>query len=293
MYICGTYLAGDATPAGSTVVQIDGVTFTTADLDARKPTLLFQARNAFYEAQRKAVDDFVNDYLLDRQAEKEHITVAELLQRHAAVEKDPSEEALRVYYEGVETKEPYEAVRDKILDAVRQRRLARAKANYLQVLRSQANVSVRLAPPKTAISLKDTPIRGLPDAPVMIVEYADYECPYCRQMQPVLDRLSAEYGKKLAIAYKDVPLPSHANAQKAAEAAHCAGSQGKFWEYHDLLYAGTEYGLPKLKEHARALKLDTQSFDTCLDTGTPRRAGNRTTCGSAVAGPAGHPELLY
>jgi protein-disulfide isomerase len=110
-------------------------------------------------------------------------------------------------------------------------------------------------------------LRGLPDAPVTIVEYADFECPYCQQIEPTLDRLRAEYGAKVAFAYKDMPLPMHSDAPKAAEAAHCAGAQGKYWEYHDLLFSSKQLELAQLKEHARTLQLDTQRFDKCLDSG--------------------------
>jgi protein-disulfide isomerase len=101
----------------------------------------------------------------------------------------------------------------------------------------------------------------------MFVEYADYECPYCQQIQPALDRLRSEYLGKVAFAYKDVPLPIHKNAQKASEATHCAGVQGKYWEYHDVLVSTKQLEIPKLKEMARTLKLDIDAFDKCLDTG--------------------------
>jgi protein-disulfide isomerase len=254
-------------------LEINGVKWSLAELETMKPALLFQARNTFYEAERKAVDEFINDYLLEQQAAKEKVTVTELLQLHvtSVIAKDPPEEALRVYYEGLDVKEPFEAVRDKIVDVIRERRLARAKAAYLQSLRSQASVTVRLAPPRAPLSTKDTPVRGVADAAVMLVEYADYECPYCQQIQPALERLAAEYKGKLAFAYKDAPLPMHPNAQKAAEAAQCAASQGKYWEYHDLLFQTKEYAIAKLKEHARTLKLNGEVFDRCLDSG--ERAG--------------------
>jgi protein-disulfide isomerase len=253
--------------AGS--IEINGVRLTLADIEARKPALLFQARNTFYEAQRKAVEEFITDNLLEQQAAKEKVTVAELLQRHvnSAIAKDPPEEALRVYYEGLDVKEPFEAVREKITEVIRERRLAKAKAAYVQSLRSQANVSIRLAPPRAPLSIKDAPVRGVADAPVMVVEYADYECPYCQTIQPILDRLMAEYKGKMALVYKDTPLPMHANAQKAAEAAHCAGAQGKYWEYHDHLFQTKEYGIPNLKDGARKLELNGEAFDRCLDSG--------------------------
>jgi hypothetical protein len=231
------------------LVEIDGVRLTRADFERKLPPRLFQVRNTLFDAERKGLDEFIDQYLLNQQARKENVAVAELLQRHvnAVVPKDPSEEALRVYYEGLNATEPYEAIRDKIVLYLRERRLAKARAFYLQSLRSEAKVVIRLAPPRASISLRETPVRGPANAPVMLVEYADYECPYCQILQPQLAKLQAEYSEKLALVYKDMPLPTHSNAQKAAEAAHCAGAQGKYWEYHDLLFASKEFGVARLK----------------------------------------------
>jgi len=259
----------DATGGDSVLVEIDGTKLTQADLESRRPGSLFQARNTFYTAEQKAVQALVDDYLLERQARKEGLTVDKLLEAHvnAVIAKDPSDEALRVYYDGVDTTEPYEAVRGKILDTIRERRLSKAKEAYLASLRSQANINVTLAPPRAQIALKDTPVRGDPNAPVMLVEYADYECPYCQQIQPALAKLEADFKGKIAFAFKDAPLPMHANAQKAAESAHCAAEQGRYWEYHDLLFAKSDLQLPRLKEYAQSLKMDGAAFAKCLDSG--------------------------
>jgi protein-disulfide isomerase len=262
---------GDNGPSrGSLVlVEVDGAKISLADFEAKHPTALFPARNAFYQAERKALDEFVDEYLLERQAEREHVTVEQLLERHvkSVVAKDPSEDSLRVYYEGLDATQPYEALRDQILAKIRLSRFTKAKDAYLKTLRKDAKITIRFDAPRAAISLKDTPIRGQRDAPVMIVEYADYECPFCQQIEPTLDKLQAQYGEKLALAFKDLPLPMHSQAPKAAEAAHCAGVQGKFWEYHDLLFSSKQLEPARLKDDARALHLDTQKFDKCLDSG--------------------------
>jgi protein-disulfide isomerase len=260
----------EGSSGGSAVlVEIGGKKLTLADFEQKRPVGLFQARNAFYQAERKALDEYIDEYLLEQQAQKEKVTVEQLLERHvtSTLPGEPSEEALRVYFEGVDTTETYEAVRDKILDAIRQRRIAKAKSAYVQSLRSAANVGVYLTPPRALPVLRETPQRGMANAPVVIVEYADYECPYCQQGQPDLDKIESEYKGKLSFAYKDVPLPMHPHAQKAAEAAHCAEAQGKFWEYHDLLFVSKQLEVPQLKEQARRLKLDGDSFDKCLDSG--------------------------
>ena len=270
--LAGSLAASDngksATPTGLAAIEIDGASFSLADLQRKSSGALFQARNALFEAERKAADEFINDYLLEREAKKENITVDQLLERRAySTFKEPSEEALRVYYDGLDTTESFDAVRDKIRDVIRQRRMAKAKAAYVKSLRSQAKVTLRLAPPRAQITAENAPVRGASTAAVTLIEYADYECPYCQQIQPVVSKLEADYKGRIAFAYKDVPLPMHAHAQKAAEAAHCAGAQGKYWEYHDLLFATKQYDLAQLKEHARTLKLDGKAFDQCLDSG--------------------------
>ncbi len=251
------------------VAEVNGQKLTFADLQRKHPGALFTAQDSFYEARKKAVEAFADEILLQQQARKENLTVGQLLDRHVndAVAQDPSEEALRVYYEGVDTTQPYEAVRGQIVAALRQRRLAKARAAYLASLRSQAVVRLRLQPPRAEISLQGTAVRGPAGARVTVVEYADYECPYCQQAQPALEKLEAEFKGRLAFAYKDYPLPMHAEAQKAAEATHCADAGGKYWAYHDLLFANKQLDVPALKGYARQLGLDGSSFDRCLDTG--------------------------
>jgi protein-disulfide isomerase len=231
--------------------------------------LLSLASSLSFEAEKKAIDEFIDDYLLQRQAQKENVTVEELLQRHvnSTIAKDPDDTALRVYYEGIDTTESFGAIRPKILEHLHQRRLAKAKTTYLQSLRSQAKITVNVESPRAVISLDRTPVRGPANAPVTLVEYADFECPYCQQMQPDLNKIETEYNGKIAFAYKDVPLPMHPHAEKAAEAARCAGLQNKYWEYHDLLFASKALDLPDLKAGARKLGLDASAFDKCLDSG--------------------------
>jgi len=249
------------------VLEIDGKKITLADFEQRRPTSLFQARNSFYQTERKALEEFIDQYLLEEQAKKEGLTVEKLLERdvNSTLPPDPSDDALRVYYEGVDTTQPFEAVKIQIIESLRQRRLIKAKAAYVQALRAKSNAVIRISPPRAPVSLAGTPVRGVKEAPVTIVEYADYECPYCQQGQPALDKIEADFKGKLAFAFKDVPLPMHPHAQKAAEAAHCAGTQGKYWEYHDRLFATQQLDVANLKDHARQLKLDTGKFDTCLD----------------------------
>ena len=256
--------------ASSTVlVVVDGSPHTLSAFEHARPTALFQARNAFYEAERKAVDEYIDDFLLERQAQREGLTVKQLLERHvnSTIAKDPSDDAVRVYFEGLDTAETFETVKPKIVEHLRERRIAKAKTAYMASLRSEAKIAMNVSAPRATVSIANTPVRGGADAPLKLIEFADYECPYCQQIQPDLDRLEAEYKGKLSFAYKDVPLPMHSHAQKAAEAAHCAGVQNKYWEYHDTLLKTKAIELPQLSTAAQQLGLDMKAFDACLSSG--------------------------
>jgi protein-disulfide isomerase len=120
----------------------------------------------------------------------------------------------------------------------------------------------------------DDPAKGDENAPVVIVEFSDFQCPFCeRWAQETLPQLTQTYidTGKVKLVYRDFPLSSiHPEAQKAAEAAECARDQGKFWEYHDTLFENrmdwTGVGAAKFKQYSADLGLDTNAFDDCLDS---------------------------
>ncbi len=111
------------------------------------------------------------------------------------------------------------------------------------------------------------PVRGSPDAKVTIVEFSDFECPFCQRAEPTVRQVMNDYAGKVRLVYMQFPLSFHPNAQKAAEANECAGDQGKFWEYHDKLFDSARLDAPSLKSQAAALGLDVVKFNSCLDSG--------------------------
>jgi protein-disulfide isomerase len=112
-------------------------------------------------------------------------------------------------------------------------------------------------------------LRGNPDAPVTIVEFSDFQCPYCQAAEPIIGEVLDKYKDKVRLSYRDFPLKQiHPYSEQAAEASRCAGEQGKFWEYHDLLYANqANLDQAGLIEHARTARLDVDRFSTCLVSG--------------------------
>jgi len=123
-------------------------------------------------------------------------------------------------------------------------------------------------PSPTQVSVDDDPVKGPSDAKVTIVEFSEFQCPFCARVQPTVNQILEEYGDDVRIVYRDFPLSFHQYAQKAAEAAECADDQGKFWEYHDKLFENQQaLDTSNLKQYAKDLGLDSAQFDSCLDSG--------------------------
>jgi protein-disulfide isomerase len=250
------------------VAEVGNQKLTAAQLQEKEAGKLLQARYKYYLAEREALDQLIDQQVLEMQAAKESVTVDELIKKHVTVSlKEPTEDQIRFYYEGLSSDEPYETVRTKILESVHEMRMSKAKADYITSLRDQFGVVVELGQPSAKVDTTNAFRLGPKDAPVQLIEFGDFECPYCQKVHVELTRLREQFGDKVAIIYKDFPLPMHSSSQKAAEAARCAGAQGKFWEFHDSLFETHKLQVPDLKAEARTLKLDGARFDRCLDTG--------------------------
>jgi protein-disulfide isomerase len=135
-------------------------------------------------------------------------------------------------------------------------------------------------------------IRGPKNAKVTLIEYSDFECPFCLRHVASVDQALKDYPKDVRLIYRHFPLSFHPEAQKAAEASECAGAQGKFWEMHDEIFKANQAGtmsVAKWKEIARTLKLDGAKFDKCLDGGEMAARVAQDEQEGAAAGVAGTP----
>jgi protein-disulfide isomerase len=280
--LTGAVVSAEESPS-DVVAVVGGHAITRAQLEAHQSDNMARARSdlmhsrmAYYEAERSALDREIDKELLSQEAAKQHITGDQLLKREVEGRvKDPSEETLRIYYLGIPGgKDSYEAMRPKILHSIRALEEKQYADDYIKKLHDKKAITVALLPPHQDVAVGDTPSVGSTDAPVTVVEFADYQCPYCRQEEPTLKKLRDQYKDKIKYSYRDFPLPMHQYARKAAEASRCAGEQGQYWAYHDKLFSvsETDLGVPALKATARQLKLDGDKFDKCLDTGAESAA---------------------
>jgi protein-disulfide isomerase len=151
---------------------------------------------------------------------------------------------------------------------------------------------VLLEPPRTQVAATG-PSKGPDNAPITIVEFSDFECPFCSRVNPTLAQVQQNYGDKVRIVFRQFPLAMHPNAQKAAEASLCAHDQGKFWQMHDLMFAQQkELGVDQLKAKASQLGLDTESFNQCLDSGEYADQVRTDMADGTAAGVSGTPAMF-
>jgi protein-disulfide isomerase len=259
-----------AEPEGtSQVVAIfDGEPITDDDLGIKGE--LTKLAQEIYKARQEALDGVIIQRVLEKEAKKNGIGVEELLNTNVdgTVEKATAAE-VRAFYEQRKSRfrKPFEEVEEQATSIVEALNIREARLKYAASLRKDSNLEILISAPRLPINLENAHRRGPLDAPVTLVEFSDFQCPFCKRVQPTLESLFEEYEGKISWVYKDLPLVSiHPDAVGAAEAARCAGDQGKFWEYRDALFAEsrvTKAVHPKIVE---ALELDAAAFDECISS---------------------------
>jgi protein-disulfide isomerase len=260
-------------PAGA-VATVDGEAVTDEDMAKAGGARYQTFKSQEYAAKRDFMESAIGQKLLENEAKRRGVTVDELKKVEVEAKVEPvSDVQAKEFYDMNKGRfgqltEP-EAL-DQIHQGLGQQRLQRKLSEYVGELRAKANVKVLLDPYRIEVVAGDDPARGPATAPITVVEFSDFQCPYCARVGPALKRVEDTYGDKVRIVYKDFPLLQiHPNAAKAAEAGSCAADQGKFWALHDKLFENqNKLAVPDLKQHAKDAGLDTAAFDQCLDSGT-------------------------
>jgi len=251
------------------VATVNGQTIYDSDLAVEGQ--LQSLRSQEYEIKRKALDPLIDQKLLEKAAKEKGVTTEQLLHQEVEAKvQDPSDDEIKGYYlaQSAKVNQPLDENRKaQLRQAIRQAQTAQLHEDFMNRLREQSKVVVLLSPPRVQVAYDPKRLRGNAKAPIMLVEFSDYQCPYCHRVEPTIKNLMAKYGEKISLSYRDFPLTSiHPNAMIAAEASRCALEQGKFWEYHDQLFTSSSLEKNSLVDYARNLKLDDKQFESCLTT---------------------------
>jgi len=240
------------------VAKFGSEIITASDLDQ-------QVGGQVYELKKQALDQLVRDRILEAKAKKEGAADVESFLKKAVPEPTVAE-AQQLYDQTKASRPdlpPFDAVKDQIFQYLKQQKTQA----LVEGLRKEADVKIMLPPYRVAVEAKG-PAKGKDGAPITIVEFSDYQCPFCVKAEPTVDELLKAYPDKIRLVFRDYPLPFHPLAPKAAEAGHCAGDQSKYWEMHGKMFgAGGKLEVENLKKLAREISLDGDKFDKCLDSG--------------------------
>ena len=226
-----------------------------------------------YEGRRNALDALIAEHLFTEAAKSSGLSPEAYAEAEIERRVQPVTDADVAGFYTTNIAEmqgrPLGEVAPLITRFLTEQKRAEARQAVVAELRSRGpEVSVLLEAPRYEVPIADSdPSIGDAGAEVTIVEFSDFQCPFCLRSLPTLQRLQKTYGDRLRVVWKDFPLTRiHPQAQRAAEAAHCAGEQEKFWPYHDLLFENQQtLDEPALKRYAQQLSLDTARFNSCLE----------------------------
>ena len=251
---------------------------TLRELDDRwkleDPGQKAQAEQALYDGRKAALDAIIADMLVAQAAKAKNLTPEAFAQAEVGKRIKPVTDGdVRTFY--VQNSDrmqgrPFEQMSSAIQKYLEDQRQTQAKLDLIAELRKAGpSIRVLIDAPRIAVAVtSDDPAQGSATAPVTVVEYSDFQCPFCGRVMPTLKELRTKYGDKMRLVWKDFPLTQiHPQAFVAAQAGNCAREQGKFWEFHDKLFANQSALQPEfLKKYAADTGLDTAKFNQCLDT---------------------------
>lgn len=261
----------------STVVATwDGGQVTYGELSGEIKTQLIKLQVDYltqkYETETDALQNKVIEQLLSAEAKSRGLADANALLEAEVKNKvaDPTDAEVADFYPQVARQlrnKPLEEVKDQVKGALRQRMERDRFLAYIDELKTKSNLKLELpAPnlPRMDVSVDDDPVRGNPDAKVTIIQFADFQCPYCGKANSTVQQVLKDYDGKVKMVFRDFPLGFHASATPAAVAANCAGKQGKYWEMFDQIMPNQrELEEADLVKYAQNAKVDIGKWQEC------------------------------
>jgi protein-disulfide isomerase len=284
-------------PGDPAVAKIGDEVITESELEEIVGSSLVSLRQQIYDTKVAKLEDEIYERLLQKAAAAEGMTTSEYLNIHIdqkVAEPDEGEVVKLMSQFRARLAEDDAQAREQVVQALKQRDKQRLSQDLRSELFAEAGVKILLDPPRVEVTFDESnPSRGPADAPVVLIEYTDYQCPYCTRIQPTLNQLVERYQGKLLHVFKNLPLPMHAEAPLAASAALCAQDQGKFWELHDWLFANQRtLSRDSIVEAAGNLGMETDVFASCIDDGTYAERVRAETAEAQSFGITGTPGFL-
>ena len=259
------------------VATVNGAEITLRQVDEAVGPTVLPLQQQLYAVRKVALDNLITAKILETEARAQGVSADELRRRltqgEITVSKAQVEEAFAQNASFFASMSPDEARERLRLDLENQARMKHYRAG-IETLKRKFAVTVNLVAPAFGPGLDDggSPVRGATKPSVTIVEFSDFECPFCQQVQETLKQVVERYGDGVRLVFKHLPSEGHRNSLPAARAAYCAGEQDRFWQFHDALFASRTISGSVFDEIATTLGLGRERFQSCLASERPRAA---------------------
>lgn len=283
--------------ANEPVAFVAGQAIYEQDLMSVAGPGLLDLRKQEYKLKSDALNQLIRKRLVEVEAKKNGLSSEELLKREVDSKiPDPSDEEAKGYYLAVksQTTLPFGEIKSQVKQLLKNAEVEPEREKYADSLRDKTEVSILLQPPMVQVAYDPARVKGSVDAPITIVEFADFQCPFCSKAQPLVNNVLAKYKDKVKLAYLDFPLSQiHPHAEAAAEASRCALEKGKFWQMHDAMFADqSKLDEAALVKTAVGLGLDQKSFESCLKSGKYKEVVQKDLQAGSQAGVNGTPTFF-
>jgi protein-disulfide isomerase len=285
--------------AETPLAEVNGETITAAEVERAITPQISKLEEQIYTLKRQRLEALVRDRLLAQEAKRRGISTPALLDREVTAKVSlVTEEEIEASYQAGKARfaGDEERAREQIRTTLQGQKLAAKREEFVKALRARAHIVVMLqAPPvvRAEVGVEGAATKGAAKAPVTIVEFSDFLCPFCKRAQATLAAIETRYGDQVRFVFRDYPIEElHPGATKAAEAARCANEQDKFWPYHDIIFQKVPRTPEELKLYAAEVGLDVTKFDACLTSGTHAAAVQKDIQEGARLGIDGTPAFF-
>jgi len=262
-------VAGHGVAAGAELFRYEGRTYSADQASPKLRTLLYDLDLQYYGRRQALADELLFELYVESEAGRRGVTAAALTEELLDIP-PAREDELRAFYDAnaARINQPYEQVRERIRLLLQQRRLSSAKAKLLADIKAERGFELLVAPPEpppVEIATEGFPRKGAETPRFTIVEFADYQCPYCEKAAQVLRRVIERNPDDVQLIYMDFPINRSGVSRLVAQGAACAQRQGQFWSYHDLAYESqSQLTSESPTQFAKALELDEAAFAECF-----------------------------
>jgi predicted DsbA family dithiol-disulfide isomerase len=259
------------------VAKVNNLEITQKQVDDSVATQIYPLQQQLYVIRKAALENLITTKILENEAASRHLSIDDLRKQltlgEVNVTRAQVEDAYKQNASFFASMSPDEARERLRLDLETQARMKHYRAG-LDALRHRWPVALNFSPPVFVSELDDgvSPVRGATNPVVTVVEFSDFECPFCKQVQSALKQTLQSYGREVRLVFKHLPLEGHRNSLPAARAAYCAAEQDRFWQFHDALFAAGNLSPPVFEQLASDLGLGPAKFQECVASERSRAA---------------------